>query len=124
MDLTTHLPSTAERLDDAIEQVLTGASAVSADPELQPLLETATALGNALPPIPASDAFVDRLGARLSGANPVRRAAGAIGEMTRRELRRPSRLLITGAVSSAALGVGVTAFAVWRGRSTRRPAHR
>lgn len=124
MDLTTHLPSPAKRLDDAIEQVLTGASAVSTDAELRPLLQAASALGNALPPIPASDAFVERLGARLTGANPVRRAAGAIGEMTRRELRRPSRLLITGAVSSAALGVGVTAFAVWRGRAVRRVAHR
>jgi hypothetical protein len=36
--------------------------------------------------------------------------------MARRELRHPARILAAGAVSSAAVGVTVTAFAVWRSR--------
>jgi hypothetical protein len=40
-----------------------------------------------------------------------------------RDLHVPSWLLLTGAASSAALGVGVTAYAVWRG-ARRGPLHR
>jgi hypothetical protein len=39
----------------------------------------------------------------------------ALTEATRRELRHPGRILITGAVSSAAVGVGVTVLARRRG---------
>jgi hypothetical protein len=53
----------------------------------------------------------------------------AIGDATRRELRRPGRILITGVVSSAAVGVGVTLLAIRRlGRrhaaAGHQPAHR
>lgn len=44
----------------------------------------------------------------------------ALTEATRRELRHPGRILITGAVSSAAVGVGVTVLA--RRRGARRGA--
>jgi hypothetical protein len=45
----------------------------------------------------------------------------ALTEATRRELRHPGRILITGAaVSSAAVGVGVTVLA--RRRGSRRAA--
>lgn len=44
----------------------------------------------------------------------------ALSEATRRELRHPGRILITGAVSSAAVGVGFTVLA--RRRGSRRQA--
>jgi hypothetical protein len=53
----------------------------------------------------------------------------AIGDATRRELRHPGRILITGFVSSAAVGAGVTLLAIRRvGRrhaaAGHQPAHR
>jgi hypothetical protein len=51
-----------------------------------------------------------------------------IGDATRRELRHPGRILLTGAVSSAAVGVGVTLLALRRGArrhaTASQPAHR
>lgn len=112
-------PSVAERLDRAIDELTAGTSpAASAaiaglDPGLRPLVDTAGRLGVALAPPPVAPRFEARLGARLAGLSP---AGGAWA------LRRPGRLIVTGAVGSA-VGVGVTAYAVWR--STRRgSAHR
>ena len=56
--------------------------------------------------------FEARLGARLSGVSG-----------TPWILRRPGRLIVTGAVGSA-VGVGVTAYAVWRSRTSHRLLHR
>ena len=56
--------------------------------------------------------FEARLGARLAGVGG-----------TPWILRHPGRLIVTGAVGSA-VGVGVTAYAVWRSRSTHRLLHR
>ena len=61
-------------------------------------------------PPPVAARFEARLGARLSGAATPRDAVAWA-------LRHPGRLIVTGAVGSA-VGVGVTAYAVWR--SSRR----
>lgn len=104
--------TTAERLDRAIDDLLEGAtpgeaSAVSRlEPDERPLLRAAAALHAALATPLASPRFEARLGARLSGAGG-----------TPWILRHPGRLIVTGAVGSA-VGVGVTAYAVWR--SSRR----
>jgi len=107
-------PSTAERLDRAIDDVLDGASPgrAAATARLEsaerPLLRAADALRGALGVPLVSPRFEARLGARLSGIG----GAPWI-------LRHPGRLIVTGAVGSA-VGVGVTAYAVWR--SSRRSA--
>lgn len=110
-------PTLAERLDRAVDEVLVGAppAVAAASAGLagadRALVQTAAALRTALGSSLVAPRFEARLGARLSGA-----AAPWI-------LRHPGRLIVTGAVGSA-VGVGVTAFAVWR--STRRAggAHR
>lgn len=115
-------PSTAERVDRAVGQLLDGAPAgvavataglPSAD---RGVVDIAAALRVALAPPPVGPRFEARLGARLASAvarDPVGWA-----------LRHPGRLIVTGAVGSA-VGVGVTAYAVWRsGRRTAGPAHR
>mgnify|MGYP000639722637 CR=1 FL=1 len=108
-----HSPgSAAERLDHALGQLANGASpglaAASAalDPDARLLVDTAARVRHALVPPPVSSRFEARLGARLSGAAPPRDAVGWA-------LRHPGRLIVTGAVGSA-VGVGVTAYAVWR----------
>jgi len=107
-------PSTAERLDHAIDDLLDGASpgqaAATAGLESgeRPLLRAAQALHAAIGAPLVSPRFEARLGSRLSGAGG-----------TPWILRHPGRLIVTGAVGSA-VGVGVTAYAVWR--STRRSA--
>jgi hypothetical protein len=115
----TSQSSAASRLDRAIDHVLDGvtpgeAAAMSrVDPGDRILLRAAATLHAALDGAPlASPRFEARLGARLSGM-------GATPWI----LRHPGRLIETGAVGSA-VGVGVTAYAVWR--SSRRPiaAHR
>ena len=115
----TDRPSTAERLDRAIDELLAGAHAGAAAATAgvgaveRPLVEMGASLHAALAPSLVSPRFEAGLGSRLSGA-------GASPWI----LRHPGRLLVTGAVGSA-VGVGVTAFAVWR--STRRSpgmAHR
>ena len=106
--------SRADRLDVAVERLLTGEGA-SSDQGLGPLLETAALVRAALPPVPSGLKFEERLGARLAHAG-VAGAVDAIEAFARRELRHPKRLLAAGAVSSAAVGVTVTAVAVWRSR--------
>jgi hypothetical protein len=114
----TTRPTTAERLDRAVDAVLTGASApvaaaaagvTSAD---RALVEAAATLRATLATSLVAPRFEARLGARLAGVG-----------VTPWILRHPGRLIVTGAVGSA-VGVGVTAFAVWRSRSTHRLLHR
>jgi hypothetical protein len=119
----TKLPSTAERIDRAIGQLLDGASpgAAAASAELLPadrrVMHVAVALRAALALPPVAPRFEARLGARLAGAAALRDQVGWA-------LRHPGRLIVTGAVGSA-VGVGVTAYAVWRsGRRSPGPAHR
>jgi hypothetical protein len=108
-------PSVAERLDHAIDELVGGAppglSAASAglDRGTRVLVETADHVRSALAPPPVAARFEARLGARLAGISPPSGVPWP--------LRHPGRLIVTGAVGSA-VGVGVTAFAVWR--STRR----
>jgi len=103
--------STPERLDEAVDSLLAGDRPM-VDAELRPLLDVSVRLADALRPVPAGRAFEQSLARRLAGEGDglLRRAA--------RELGRPGRLLAAGALSSAAVGVTVTAYAVWR--STRR----
>ena len=96
--------SPAERLDLALDSLLSGGLA-TAERELRPLLDTADALRRALSPVPVSARFEAELGRRVA-----HRRRGS-----RLDLHVPTWLLVTGAVSSAAVGVGVTAYAVWRG---------
>jgi hypothetical protein len=107
-------PTVPERLDRALEQLLAGLSPSAAaatagfDAPGRTLLETADRVraGLLLPPV--APRFEARLGARLAAAS---------GDSVAWVLRHPGRLIVTGAVGSA-VGVGVTAYAVWR--STRR----
>lgn len=105
--------SPAERLDDAVESLLAG-TRPAVEPELRPLVDVAALAADALRPVPTADRFEARLAARLAHEGMVRRAADAVSTFTRRELSQPGRLIAAGAVSTAALGVTVTAFAVWR----------
>jgi hypothetical protein len=84
---------------------------------IRPLVLLAHDLRAALTAPLAAPRFEARLGARLAAMAPPARDPVAWAR------RHPGRLIVTGAVSSA-VGVGVTAFAVWR--STRRSgaAHR
>jgi hypothetical protein len=108
-------PTVPERLDRALEQILAGLSPSAAaatagfDAPGRTLLETADRVRAGLPLPPVAPRFEARLGARL--------AAAASGDPVAWALRHPGRLIVTGAVGSA-VGVGVTAYAVWR--STRR----
>jgi hypothetical protein len=115
--------STAERIDRAVDHLLAGAppgtsaaTAGVADDD-RGVVEVAGALRAALAIPPIGPRFEARLGARLAGTltgrDPVAWA-----------LRHPGRLIVTGAVGSA-VGVGVTAYAVWRsGRRSSGAAHR
>jgi hypothetical protein len=111
--------STAERLDRAVDRLLSGA-APGLDGELRPLMRTGSALAAALRPVPAGERYAAELWSRLARPAPSHRITAALAGLASR--RPPSWLLVTGAVSSAAVGVGVTAFALWRG--SRRPAAR
>ena len=98
-------------------------------PELAPLVDAASVVRSALGPLPAGSRFEARLASRLASHGPVGDLVAAIGDATRRELRHPGRILITGAVSSAAVGVGVTLLALRRGArrhaaADQQPAHR
>lgn len=114
-------PSAAERLDRAVDGILDGlpapiaAAAADVDAGTRPLVELAGDLHLTLVPPPVGSRYESRLGARLATATARDPMAWA--------LRHPGRLIVTGAVGSA-VGVGVTAYAVWR--SSRRPsgAHR
>ncbi len=83
-------------------------------PELAPLIDAASVVRSALGPLPAGTRFEARLASRLASPGPVAHAFAAVTEATRRELRHPARILITGAVSSAAVGVGFTVLAIRR----------
>jgi hypothetical protein len=107
--------SQAERLDHALDELLAG-SRPHGDRSLAPLLDAAALVREAMPPIPAGSRFESRVLGRLDEGGPVGSAVGTIERLARRELRNPVRILAAGAVSSAALGVTVTAFAVWRSR--------
>ena len=113
--------SVAERLDRAVDQLVAGARPGAAaataglDAAGRALVETADRFRLSLVPLPVAPRFEARLGARLSGVAPSRDAVGWA-------LRHPGRLIVTGAVGSA-VGVGVTAYAVWRS-SRRASAHR
>jgi hypothetical protein len=118
--------SVPEQLDRAIDRVLAGEPPGRAlDTSVRPLVGVAAALRSALGPVPPSASFERRLAERLNRGPETLSAFRAVPDLLREQLRHPARLLVTGAVSSAALGVGVTAYAVWRG--SRRPsgvAHR
>lgn len=104
----------AERLDRAIDALLAGAppavaaAAAGVTPADRPLVGAAAAVRAALGTSLTAPRFEARLGARLAG----------IG-VTPWILRHPGRLIVTGAVGSA-VGVGVTAYAVWRSRAGHR----
>jgi hypothetical protein len=98
-------------------------------PELAPLVDAASLLRSALAPLPAGTRFEARLASRLATPSPVAQIVAAVSEATRRELHHPGRILITGAVSSAAVGVGFTVLAIRRAsrrqaQAVRRPADR
>lgn len=98
-------------------------------PELARLVDVASLLRSALAPLPAGTRFEARLASRLAGPSGVAQIVSAVGEATRRELRHPARLLITGALSSAAVGLGFTVIAIRRlsrrdAAAAARPAHR
>jgi hypothetical protein len=107
----------AERVDRLVDAILAPAGTpVAVMPDSRPLAGVIASVGDALPLIPPAVAFESRVAARLTETASGRRTFGL--------LRQRGRLLVTGAaVSSAAVGVGVTAFAVWRS-SRRQPAHR
>ncbi|MDH4334052.1 MAG: hypothetical protein OEW24_02155 [Chloroflexota bacterium] len=118
----------ADRLDEAVAGLLAG-DRPSVDPELAPLVDAAALIRAALSPMPVGARFSSRLEARLVRRRRLAAAAAAISDVTRRELRQPGRLAIAGVISSAVIGVGLTALALWIG--TRRhaatgvpPAHR
>ena len=94
----------AERLDRAVDSLLKGGLATR-EAELRPLLDAADQLRLALAPVPVSARFEADLARRVV-ARP---------RINRFDLHVPTWLLLTGAVSSAAVGVGITAYAVWRG---------
>jgi hypothetical protein len=98
-------------------------------PELAPLVDAASLLRSALAPLPAGTRFEARLASRLAAPGPVAQIMAAVGDATRREMHHPGRILITGAVSSAAVGVGFTVLAIRRAsrrqaEAARRPADR
>lgn len=116
-------PSAAARLDHALDGLIAGrsptpvATAGAFDAALRPLVALGGDLREVMPVPVVAPRFEARLGARLAGAaaphDPVAWA-----------LRHPRRLIVTGAVGSA-VGVGITAYAVWRSaRRAPSPAHR
>ena len=116
--MTIQFSTIADRLDGAVELLLSGhparsASAAARVPaDERELVELGARLRDALALPPVGSRFEARLGTRLAEAA---HAAHAMAWAR----RHPGRLIVTGAVGSA-VGVGVTAYAVWR--STRRPA--
>ena len=108
-------PSAAERLDRAVDGVLDGLAPVAAAAAAgtgaagRPLVVLAADLRAHLPAPPVAPRFEARLGARLASAAHAR-------DPVAWAMRHPGTLFVTGVGS--AVGVGVTAYAVWR--STRR----
>lgn len=115
----SHQPSLAVRLDRAVDDLFAGApprvaaAAAGVGTEHRSLVDVAATLRAGLGGSVIGPRFEARLGARL--------AAAAHAPWI---LRHPGRLIVTGAVGSA-VGVGVTAYAVWRS-ARRQPnaAHR
>jgi hypothetical protein len=105
----------AERLDLALDELLAG-SRPSGDGSIRPLLDAAARVRQAMPPIPAGSRFDARMLGHLEERGGVTAAVEALGRAAQRELRHPARILAAGAVSTAAVGVTVTAVAVWRAR--------
>ena len=111
-------PTRAERLDDAVDALLAGTPAPAAAAAAglggtdRALVDVAAAVRTSLAGSIVAPRFEARLGARLAGVSG-----------TPWILRHPGRLIVTGAVGSA-VGVGVTAYAVWRSRSAHRLLHR
>jgi hypothetical protein len=115
------LHTRAERLDRAVDALLAGRPVPPpVDPGLRPLVDVAAALRSALLPVPAGSRLEARLAARLAARSPLSDGMRALGQRAKRELRSRERLLLAGAVSSAAVGVGVTAYAVWHRSGLRR----
>ena len=123
----TQPPSVAERLDRALDPIVSArppepdAARAAVGPPIAPLVVLAARVRAALPAPPVAPRFEARLGARLAASAtataPRPPLAWALGS--------PGRRIVTGAVGSAAVGVGITAFAVWRhGRRVSSPAHR
>jgi hypothetical protein len=116
-------PSVAERLDRAVDLLIHGsppaaaAAAAGLDAPRRPLVEGAAVLRRSLPLPSVAPRFEARLGARLAMPGAGRPDLLPVGWAR----RHPGRLIVTGAVGSA-VGVGVTAYAVWR--SSRRAAPR
>jgi hypothetical protein len=115
-------PSTAERLDRAVDGVLDGLSpgvagaAAGIDPSGRQLVTLAAELRANMAAPPVAPRFEARLGTRLATTGPPR-------DPVAWALRHPGRLIVTGAVGSA-VGVGVTAYAVWRTSRRASGAHR
>ena len=105
----------AERLDLALDELLAGSRPLG-DRGLAPLLDAAALVRDAMPPIPAGSRLDSRMLGRLEDRGGVSGAVEALGRVAQRELRHPARILAAGAVSTAAVGVTVTAVAVWRAR--------
>lgn len=115
------LHTRAVRLDRAVDALLAGRSVPPpVDPGLRPLVDLAAALHEALLPVPAGRRLEARLTARLASRPPLSEGLRALGERARRELISRERLLVAGAASSVAVGVGVTAYAVWHRSGLRR----
>jgi hypothetical protein len=83
-------------------------------PELAPLVDAASVVRSALGPLPAGSRFETRLAARLATVGPLGQLVASIGDVARHELQHPGRILITGAISSAAVGAGFTVLAIRR----------
>jgi hypothetical protein len=115
-------PSTAERLDRAVDGVLDGhspgvaAAAAGIEPAGRQLVALAAELRATMAAPPVAPRFEARLGTRLAPTGPPR-------DPVAWALRHPGRLIVTGAVGSA-VGVGVTAYAVWRSSRRASGAHR
>jgi hypothetical protein len=107
-------PSVAVRLDRAVDLLLAGESVARSsataglDAPRRALLASADRLRRSLPVPSVAPRFEARLGARLAMPSAAR-------DPVAWARRHPRRILVTGAVGSA-VGVGVTAFAVWRTR--------
>ena len=115
-------PSAAESLDRAVDGVLDGlspgvaAATAGVAPSGRGLVTLAADLRTTLGAPLAAPRFEARLGTRLSAPDTSRDPVGWA-------LRHPGRLIVTGAVGSA-VGVGVTAYAVWRSSRRASGAHR
>ncbi|HEX2140858.1 MAG TPA: hypothetical protein VHK28_01110 [Candidatus Limnocylindria bacterium] len=106
--------SIADRLDEAVDELLAGGTP-RFDAEVAPLLDTAVRVSSGLPLPAVSERFEARLAGRLRQMSPASRGLDRLRSTTGRQ-----RLIAAGAVSSAAVGMTITAFAVWR--TTRRHA--